>query len=161
MLSIYGGKITTYRRLAEQALRSLQPFMPNMGIAWTDTAPLPGGDIPGGDFETFVARLRGECPYLPPPLLRRLARSYGTRCGEILGAAQHMADLGEVFLADLTRAEVDYLIHREWARSSDDILFRRTKLGIQSPPEGRERLAAYLRGQGGLTPPPPITSTSG
>ncbi len=133
-LSIFGGKITTYRRLAEAALTKLG--IP--GPSWTGAAPLPGGDIPGGDFEHFVADLTAAYPGLPPALLHRLARAYGTRATRLLGAAKTMEDLGQDYGAGLTRAEIDYLRAQEFARTAEDILWRRSKLGLHI---GKEKQA--------------------
>ncbi|MCC2979800.1 glycerol-3-phosphate dehydrogenase [Sphingomonas sp. IC4-52] len=144
ILSIFGGKITTYRKLAEHALRELQPFFPGAGPAWTAGATLPGGDIAGGDFTRFVERLCRERPHLPPALLRRLARAYGTCVGRLLGSARTIADLGRAFGGDLYQAEVDYLVTAEWARTAEDILYRRSKLGLHVPQGTALALDAYL-----------------
>ena len=144
MLSIFGGKITTYRKLAEHALAELAPFLPSAHPAWTMRAPLPGGDIPDGDFERFVARLQAERPGLLPALLHRLARAYGTRVPELLGEAMNPADLGRCFGGDLHQREIDYLVEREWARSAEDILYRRSKLGLHLPPEASALIDTYL-----------------
>jgi glycerol-3-phosphate dehydrogenase len=145
MLSVFGGKITTYRRLAEHALEKLAPFLPTSTPAWTASQPLPGGDIARGDFEAFVAVLVAERPAFPEPLLRRLARAYGTRARTVLGAAATLADLGEDFGGGLHAAEIEYLAEREWARTAEDILFRRSKLGLHVPSDTAERIDAYLR----------------
>ncbi|WP_274533819.1 glycerol-3-phosphate dehydrogenase [Methylobacterium sp. Leaf399] len=147
VLSVFGGKITTYRRLAEHAMEKLAPYAPHLTPAWTAGSTLPGGDMPGADLERFLADLRLRKPFLPPAMARRLARAYGTRVDRLLGAAHSLADLGERFGDDLTAVEVDYLTIHEWARSADDILWRRSKLGLRIPPEGQARLAAYLKGR--------------
>jgi glycerol-3-phosphate dehydrogenase len=144
LLSIFGGKITTYRRLAERALQRLAHLVPNLGEPWTDRIALPGGDLPGG-VEAHFASLLGRYPALPAPLLQRLASSYGNRAERLLADARTMADLGEVFGSNLTKREVDYLIAEEWAQSAEDILFRRSKLGLHVPNETAERLDAYVR----------------
>jgi glycerol-3-phosphate dehydrogenase len=144
VLSVFGGKITTYRRLAEHAIEKLAPYRPDLGPAWTAKATLPGGDMRDADFERFVAELQAAKPFLPPAMTRRLARAYGTRVDGIVGQARSLTDLGERFGDDLTAAEVDYLIAREWVRGADDILWRRSKLGLRIPPEGQTRLAAYF-----------------
>jgi glycerol-3-phosphate dehydrogenase len=130
LLSIFGGKITTYRRLAEAALQKLQPFVKGSTQSWTDQAPLPGGDLPRDDFEAFFAGVQRRWPFLAADLARRLARGYGTRISEVIGAAKHMDDLGKSHGAGLTQAEVDYLKRHEWAMTAEDILWRRTKLGL-------------------------------
>ena len=144
VLSVFGGKITTYRRLAEHALEKLKPYFPHLKKAWTGDAVLPGGAMKDADFDRFLAELRAERPFLPEETARRLARAYGTRTRDIVGTARSMADLGEVFDGGLTAAEVDYLRTEEWAVTADDILWRRSKLGLRTGAESASRLAAYL-----------------
>jgi glycerol-3-phosphate dehydrogenase len=140
LLSVFGGKITTYRRLAEQALGKLGVA----GASWTAGEPLPGGDIPEGDFGAFVQELTVAHRYIPATLARRLARAYGTRATRILGRSVTMAALGEDFGGGLTAAEVDYLVREEFARTAEDILWRRSKLGLHVPADTPAKLAAYL-----------------
>ena len=144
LLSIFGGKITTSRRLAEHAMEKLEPFLPRPTRPWTATAPLPGGDLPGADFDAFLAALRQARPWLPADLARRLARAYGSRVDRILGDATTMAGLGRDFGGGLTEAEVTYLRDQEWARTAEDVLWRRSKLGLHVPPGTREALRAFL-----------------
>ncbi len=144
MLSIFGGKITTYRKLAEHAMEKLAPHLRTDGAAWTAGEPLPGGDMPDGDFDRFVATLVAARPGLPATLLHRLARAYGTRTDALLGTAQDVAALGRCFGADLYQAEVDYLVRHEWARSGRDILYRRSKLGLHVDKGAEAELDAYL-----------------
>lgn len=144
VLSIFGGKITTFRKLAEHALEDLRRFFPDMKPAWTETAKLPGGDMPDADFERFFASVKSRFPFLHDALAYRLSRAYGTRIAELLGGANSMADLGEDFGAGLTAAEVDYLVRREWARTAEDILWRRSKLGLHVPADAAARIDAYL-----------------
>ncbi len=139
-LSIYGGKITTYRRLAEAALAKLGVG----GASWTGTAPLPGGDLPGADFPRFLADLRIAYPFLPSAVAHRLARAYGTRVTAMLGQAKTMADLGEDLGGGLTEAEVGYLRHHEFARTAEDVLWRRSKLGLHVPEGTGARLAEAM-----------------
>ncbi|HEY4367314.1 MAG TPA: glycerol-3-phosphate dehydrogenase [Steroidobacteraceae bacterium] len=146
LLSVFGGKITTYRKLAEMALQKLRPHIGGSSQSWTDQAPLPGGDLPRGDFPKFLAGVYKRWPFLPEPVALRLAHAYGTRISDIVGAARRLEDLGEQFGAGLTAAEVQYLQTHEWARQADDILWRRTKLGLQLSPQERERLVNYLGG---------------
>lgn len=146
LLSVFGGKITTYRRLAERALDRLAPCLLAASGAWTERAVLPGGDIPEGDIGRFVRRLGEIFPALPPPLLDRLAKAYGTLAEPLLAGVRSLEDLGEHFGAGLYAREVDYLIAREWARSADDVLWRRTKLGLHVTVEDQRRLAAYVAG---------------
>ena len=147
VLSVFGGKLTTYRRLAEHAIEKLKPHLPPHGPAWTGTAPLPGGDVPRGDIEAFLDGLLRERPFLPEATARRLVRAYGTRLREILGPATSLSDLGEDFGGGLSAAEVAYLVSREWAESAEDILWRRSKLGLHVAPGTAERLDAHLAEQ--------------
>jgi len=144
MLNIFGGKITTYRKLAEHALSELAPFLRQASGDWTAGAALPGGDMADADFERFLRELQAERPALPPVLLRRLARAYGTRVRALLGGARTVADLGPDLGGGLYGAEVDYLVRVEWARMAEDILFRRSKLGLHVPEGTAERLTAHL-----------------
>lgn len=129
VLSIYGGKITTSRKLAEHAMRKLKPYYKDAGPDWTAKAQLPGGDFDADDFEAFVNRQAERYPDAPPPILRHLCRAYGTRITLILGE-QTGSDLGQRFGGTLTEVEARYLIAHEWGRSADDILYRRTKSGL-------------------------------
>lgn len=144
MLNIFGGKITTYRKLAERALAGLAPYFPKMGPAWTADAVLPGGDMRDADFEAYLAGFVGAHTSLPKPLLDRLARAYGTRAEQVLGDSIAVDDLGRNFGADLYRREIDYLFEHEWARTAEDILFRRTKLALHVPPAAASAIDAYL-----------------
>jgi D-erythritol 1-phosphate dehydrogenase len=143
VLSIFGGKITTYRKLAEAALAQLAPYFPGMKSGWTDAAPLPGGDLPNRDRNAFLAGLSHRYPDLPAEFLRGVARRHGTRTLRILGDARTMADLGQDFGAGLTSREIDYLMAEEWARTADDVLWRRTKCGLSMTPAERDVVAAY------------------
>ena len=149
LLSVFGGKITTYRRLAEAALDKLRPLVPGLRGPWTANATLPGGDFPMQGFAALVADLRDAYPSLPTTLLTRLARAYGTRARDIVGDARQLADLGKLFGADLTEAEVLYLKQEEWARSAEDILWRRSKLGLRVSPEEAASLQTYLQNTAG------------
>ncbi len=133
LLSVYGGKITTYRRLAELALALLAPYLPapRRAAGWTAKQPLPGGDFPAQAFEAEVASILDRYRFLAPATARRLARAYGTLVPQILGAAKSQADLGRSFGADLTEAELRYLVHQEWAMTAEDVVWRRTKLGLR------------------------------
>ena len=139
-LSVFGGKITTYRRLAEQALDDLAPFLPAMGGHWTANRPLPGGDLPG-TIEEFVADVSRRWPWLGAHNADRMARAYGTRIERLFVNGEKLGeDLGE----GLFTAEVDYLVREEWAQTSDDILCRRTKLSLHGGPALAARVEAYL-----------------
>ena len=129
LLSIFGGKITTYRRLAEHALEWLGRSLP-MGPNWTAGAALPGGLFPVYGRDDLVRALGAAYPFLAPAHAARLVRAYGTRAQQILSGARKLADLGRLFGADLTEAEVAYLMAEEWARTADDVLWRRSKLGL-------------------------------
>ena len=143
LLSTFGGKITTYRRLAEHALALLAPFLPAMGPAWTGNAPLPGGNLPGS-LDQFLASVRSRWPFLPAQMADRMAHAYGTRIDRVLGTASSIADLGEPFGEGLFAAEVIYLADQEWAQTAADILDRRTKLGIHGGEPLARKLEAYL-----------------
>lgn len=145
-MSIYGGKITTSRKLAGHALEKLEPFLGSMGKEWTAKAPLPGGDIPKGDFDDWFERLSHVYPWLQAGTLRRLARSYGTRIALILGEAKELSGLGQHFGQGLTEAEVRYLIEHEWVTDADDVMWRRTKLGIHMSENEQQALRAWFSG---------------
>jgi glycerol-3-phosphate dehydrogenase len=145
LVNIFGGKITTYRRLAEAIMRTVGDHIGARGEPWTARAPLPGGDFVDGDLARFTEALRTEKPFLSAPLARRLARSYGSRARNFLMRAQSMADLGRDFGAGLTAAEIDYLVDQEWARTAEDILWRRTKLGLHGVADAAAEIDAYLR----------------
>ena len=134
LLSVFGGKITTYRRLAEQALAQLAPHLTPATMrpaGWTGMVPLPGGDFPKESFEAQLDAARTRYPFLAEAHLRRLLRAYGTRMERVLAGATSLADLGAVYGADLTEAELDYLVRSEWARTAPDVLWRRSKLGLR------------------------------
>jgi glycerol-3-phosphate dehydrogenase len=142
-LSIFGGKITTFRSLADQALEALRPTLPNMGRSWTAEAKLPGGDIENADLNAFAIDVRKRWPFLAPDAALRFAYSYGTRTERILGAACCMTDLGRDFGCGLSEAELDYLARDEWAQTADDVLWRRSKLGLHFSKTQAEAVADY------------------
>ncbi|NNC23815.1 glycerol-3-phosphate dehydrogenase [Salinisphaera sp. USBA-960] len=146
LLSVFGGKLTTYRRLSEHALEELTPHIGQTGSAWSSDQSLPGGDIPRGDFSRYLAAQKKRYSALPASLVWRLARNYGTRMDRILGDAQRVDDLGRCFGSDLYKAEVDYLVTAEWARTSDDILWRRGKLGLRLSDAQIQAVDDYLAG---------------
>jgi glycerol-3-phosphate dehydrogenase len=131
LLSVFGGKITTYRRLAEASMAKLQPHIGGTRRDWTSSAALPGGDLPERNFPTFFAECRRRWPFMPELWLLRMARAYGTKVEQILLRAKGVADLGTHFGAGLTQAEVAYLRDHEWAVTAEDVLWRRSKLGLQ------------------------------
>jgi glycerol-3-phosphate dehydrogenase len=130
LLSVFGGKITTYRRLAEDAMEKLAAPLGVRAAPWTARATLPGGDLPEGSFAVFLRTLERRYPWLPAPLRRRCAHAYGTRIERVLGSATRLADLGRELLPQLYEREVEYLCSEEWAQSATDILWRRSKLGL-------------------------------
>ncbi|MBK1796286.1 glycerol-3-phosphate dehydrogenase [Devosia sp. WQ 349] len=144
VLNIFGGKLTTSRRLAEAALEKIEAILGQRGAAWTKTSTLPGGDFGVKSFDAEVRRLAKDYSALPPSLLRRLMRLYGTKARVILGTAQTIADLGRSFGSDLYSREVDYLVTQEWARTAQDVLWRRTKQGLRTSAEDVAQLEAYL-----------------
>ena len=144
VLTVLGGKLTTYRSLAEFALEKLAPHLEPMSGPWTASAPLPGGDFPRGDLDAFVAGLRARWPFLGDAESRRLGRAYGTRALRLLEQVRSPADMGEAFGGSLTRLEVDYLMREEWARSAEDILWRHSKLGLSASPADQQRLRNYV-----------------
>ena len=149
VLSVFGGKLTTYRKLAEQAVDRIVPRLGG-GAAWTAGAVLPGGDIEGGDLPAFEARLRRQYPFLAPALARRLAASYGTRALRILNGIDSAAALGAPVVADLYPCELCYLVQHEFAHTAQDILWRRTHLGLTASPDAAARLEAWLSSVEGL-----------
>ncbi len=136
LLSIYGGKITTHRRLAEEALEKLAPYLSGTRAreGWTGKTPLPGGDIDVSAIGALSAELMRNHPFLTAAHANRLAHAYGTRAGRLLGNAKSEGDLGQWFGASLTEAEVRYLISQEWACTAEDIVWRRSKLGLRLSP---------------------------
>ena len=144
ILSIYGGKITTFRKLAEHALEKLSGHLP-MRDAWTKDAPLPGGDM--ADFEAFLKRTGERHSWLPPKLLRRLVRAYGTRIDRVIGTADGMDRMGEHFGGDLYEAELRYLASEEFAHTAEDVLWRRSKLGLHVPDAAASRIDAWFAAQ--------------
>ena len=146
LLSVYGGKITTYRRLAEEAVEKVASALGREGTAWTATAPLPGGDFGGRDLATMEAGLATRFPWLPPATRARLLRAYGTEVPALLGGAEGWQALGRDYGAGLTQAEIDWLRREEWASTAEDILWRRSRLGLHMTAEQREAVAVEMGG---------------
>jgi glycerol-3-phosphate dehydrogenase len=144
VLTIFGGKLTTHRRLAEDALQRLSAFLRPTSAGKTATETLPGGDFGTAGIPGFEAELRREHGWLPERLARRYVRTYGTRARDLLAGARRLADLGRCLGADLYEREVEFLIDTEWARSAEDILWRRTKLGLRLAPAEIDDLQRYL-----------------
>jgi len=158
-LNIWGGKITTYRKLAEEGVAMLQRRLGSEAPEWTAKAPLPGGDLqfPGMlieryDFAGFLRRFQGRHPWLPPKLAHRYARNYGSRAEKMLGDAISVADLGIELSPGVYSREVEYLMQVEWARSAEDVLWRRTKCGLHSKPADVERLQQWMTQQSSGAP---------
>jgi glycerol-3-phosphate dehydrogenase len=149
LLTIFGGDITTARRRAERAVARLTPFYP-MSQRWTATAALPGGDFAWDRFEAKVDAARERWRFLSEGHAQRLVAAYGARLESVLGDANSRSDLGQAFGPELTGAEVRYLMAKEWARFPDDILWRRSKLGLTMPAQDREALAAFMTTSAGV-----------
>jgi glycerol-3-phosphate dehydrogenase len=142
-LSVFGGKITTYRRLAERAMEKLARYFPRMGPPWTAGATLPGGDV-AGTLDAYEAALSAQYADLQPALIAALVRRHGTRATDVLGSARLPQDLGEHFGAQLYAREVDYFRRHEWAAGAEDVLWRRTKAGLHLSSDQRARLETYM-----------------
>ena len=146
LITMFGGDVTTARLRAERAVSCLTPFYP-MSPRWTATTPLPGGDFAWDRFEEQVEAARERWAFLGESDAQRLVGAYGTRVADVLGEARSKADLGPRFGEELTAAEVRYLMAKEWARFPDDILWRRSKLGLTMGASDREALAAFMAGR--------------
>jgi glycerol-3-phosphate dehydrogenase len=151
-INVWGGKITIYRKLAEEALDILQPYLGNMAPTWTAASPLPGGDLQQAnslvdsyDFAGFSQHFCTKYSWLPVKLAQRYARNYGTRANRMLGTATELSDMGEELTPGIYEKEARYLIEVEWARSAEDILWRRTKCGLNSKPEHVKRLQEWMK----------------
>ena len=145
ILSVFGGKITTYRKLAEQAMKKLAPFLAGLKPDWTAGVPLPGGDFPVGDVSRLVEDLKTAHPFLTDFWVKRLVRAYGTEATEVLGGAADAGALGEAFGATLTEAEVRWLMQKEYARRAEDVVWRRSKLGLRMSAEEIAALNAWMQ----------------
>ncbi len=144
LLNIFGGKITTYRELAERGMNRMEKFFPQMGRDWTHAAPLPGGDIADADFEAFRETVKTDYPWMPPALRRHYGRLYGSRISQIVGDARSLDGLGRHFGGTLYEAEVVYLVEREWAQTAEDVLWRRTKHHLHLSEEQRAAFTAWF-----------------
>ena len=144
ILSIFGGKITTYRKLAEHALAKLSKVTDVPGTGWTADAPLPGGDIADLDFDRFVAEQTKRYDWFPRDGMRRLCRAYGTRVDRILGGKEGLNDLGAHFGGSVYEAELTYLVAHEFAGSAEDVLWRRSKLGLHLDENARASVDAWF-----------------
>jgi len=144
LFNIFGGKITTYRKLSEAMMLKIEKVLPKRKGKWTRNAKLPGGDFAVHELETRISDLQHSYSFLPAALIDRLFRTYGTRASMVLENVNSLSDLGEDFGGGLFQKEVDYLCQHEWACTADDILFRRTKLGIKISEKIKSRLSTYL-----------------
>lgn len=142
LLNIFGGKITTFRELAQRGMHQIKHLFPAMGADWTDTAALPGGDMPGADYEAFQGALKRSYPWMPRALRGHYGRLYGTRTAEVLNGATALDGLGHHFGSTLYEAEARYLAAHEWAQTAEDVLWRRTKHWLHLTEEQR---AAFVR----------------
>jgi D-erythritol 1-phosphate dehydrogenase len=147
VLNVFGGKITTFRKLAEHALHRLAPAFPRMGGDWTAGAILPGGDFADGDLPSFLEQLAQAYPWLPRDLAQYYARTYGTRTHALIGAATSVAGLGQGFGDRFYEAELRYLLAHEWARTPEDVLVRRTKHGLRLSDAQKQQLTQWFERQ--------------
>ncbi len=144
LLSVFGGKITTYRKLAEHALQKLKPHLPHMGKDWTARGILPGGDIADADFEVFLAGFQAAHDFLPKDVATHYCRLYGSRAQKVLNGATKLRDLGQHFGGLLYEAEIAYLKSNEWALTADDVLIRRTKHGLHLSNTEKQAVVNYM-----------------
>ncbi|MCL4066252.1 glycerol-3-phosphate dehydrogenase [Pseudomonas sp. GX19020] len=149
MLNVFGGKITTFRELAERGMHKLKHIFPQMGPDWTATAKLPGGEMPNADYESFINSQRDAFPWMPRGLIQYYARRYGSRMQDLIGAAGSVEGLGRHFGGDLYEAEVKYLVAKEWAMEAEDILWRRTKHKLHLSAEQIAEFTAWFDGSFG------------
>jgi glycerol-3-phosphate dehydrogenase len=148
LLNVFGGKITTYRKLAEAALEKLGEALPGIGKEWTAGVALPGGDFPVSGVDDLTAGLRRDYPFLSEAWARRLVRAYGTEARDMLGDAASAEDLGQAFGATITAREIDWSMAHEWTLTAEDFLWRRTKLGLRLDPAGIAALERYMTARG-------------
>ena len=147
ILNVFGGKITTYRRLAESALEKIGEVLPMQEGAWTAGVALPGGDFPVDGVADLIARLRAAHPFLDDRWARRLVRAYGSEAPAMLDGAAEVTDLGQMFGATITARELDWSVAREWVQCGDDFLWRRTKLGLQVTEAQASEIDGYIRAE--------------
>ena len=144
LLSVFGGKLTTYRKLAEHAMDKLEHYYPGIGGAWTKNGILPGGQF-SGDVDSYKAQLAKQYPWLPESQIYRYAHTYGSRMVELLGSATALTDLGENFGHDFYEQELKYLVDNEWVKELDDAIWRRTKVGMWLSDEQKLRVAQWIK----------------
>ncbi|MCB1380016.1 MAG: glycerol-3-phosphate dehydrogenase, partial [Alphaproteobacteria bacterium] len=143
LLSVFGGKITTFRKLAEAALEKIEPFFPGTGKPWTANASLPGGDLAYAEVDAYIAELTRKYSFMTPRNVRRMFRAYGTEAEKIFDDARFAQDMGESF-GLLTEREIAWLRTEEWAQTADDILWRRSKLGLHLSQDEQDALRNYF-----------------
>jgi glycerol-3-phosphate dehydrogenase len=143
VLSVFGGKITTARKLAESVMDELKPFFPGMNGQWTAGGKLPGGDVAHGAVDSTIAGLQEKYSFMKPSNIRRLFRAYGTEVNSILGEARFASDLGKSF-GPVTERELEHLRTKEWVTSADDVLWRRSKLGLHMTLSEQEALRNHM-----------------
>lgn len=144
LLNIFGGKITTFRELAERGIHQLDKFFPQMGLDWTDRAALPGGDMDNADYEMFRDQMKSSYPWMSRELRRHYGRLYGTRIKDVVADAKDLKGLGRHFGGTLYEAEVDYLVKTEWAQTAEDILWRRTKHRLHLTEKEQETFTSWF-----------------
>lgn len=144
LLTVISGKLTTHRSLAEEIIKKIENLFPTIKPSITKKAFLPGGDIPGGNLEKFFKTLIIQYPWMPEKILRRYAKNYGTRTALLLQNTTCVEDLGDAYSKDLFQVEIDYLIKHEWAKTAEDVLWRRTKLGLTYPKANLKKLEDFL-----------------
>ncbi|KXF75766.1 glycerol-3-phosphate dehydrogenase [Paramesorhizobium deserti] len=147
LLNVFGGKITTFRKLSEHALQRLQKYFPKMGGDWTARAVLPGGEIPNADYVAFFETLRTDYPWMPRDLMEHYGRLYGTRSREVIGKATSLDGLGRYFGGNLYEVEVRYLARKEWAQTVEDVVWRRTKESLRMTPEQKADFAEWFQSE--------------
>ena len=148
LINIFGGKITTYRKLAESVMQTLSPYFSNMSGSWTAGVSLPGGDFPVDAFQQLVSDIEDKYTFLPDGVARRLVRAYGTDTWVILGTAQSIDDLGADFGAGVYAVELDWVIEHEWVSSAEDFVWRRTRRGLLLSADQITKINNYVERNG-------------
>ncbi|NKB78274.1 MAG: glycerol-3-phosphate dehydrogenase [Gammaproteobacteria bacterium] len=144
LINVFGGKITTYRRLAESVVERIEKILGRRGEAWTSTSSLPGGNFAVGDLSLIINDLKNNFPFVNDSIITRLSTSYGTKAAKVLENAKSAGDLGEHFGGGLYQKEVEYLVQNEWAINAEDILFRCTRIGVGKSNEISEKVESFL-----------------
>lgn len=144
LLNVFGGKLTTFRKLSEHAIQKIDKFFPNMGGDWTRNALLPGGDIPNADFQSYMHFCKQRYPWMPRSLLQHYGRHYGSIMQNIVGNSNSLSDLGVHFGSNLYEREVRYLVDKEWVMAPEDVLERRTKEGLRLTEEQKAYFSQWF-----------------